>query len=261
MTKQNEASILVLGCGDAFDPEHGNSSFLYSADSTKILIDCGYDAVSRVMELPSAGDIDAVAITHFHADHVFGLPVLLAYYSLRLGRTKPLTIIAPPGSESRLRALACEAHRSTLEKAKFELTFADISREQTVGNISIRSAPMEHGIETWAIVLKSTHGQVAFSSDGKPTEAALAMFSQCRFLFQECYSERPTGPVHSSLEEIVELRPRLRQLEKIFLVHIRADERDSVSRRLVERGPAEGGFEIPRRGQLIRLPEQDAFRS
>jgi ribonuclease BN (tRNA processing enzyme) len=47
-------------------------------------------------------EIDAVALSHFHGDHIAGLPFLLLDYVYAHPRNRPLEVLGPPGVEERL---------------------------------------------------------------------------------------------------------------------------------------------------------------
>src|SRR6266513_6559958 len=72
----------------------------------RLLFDCA-EGTQRQLLCSSVGlvDLAEIFLTHFHADHVLGLPGMLKTFALR-GRELPLTIYGPPG----LRALLGMLH-------------------------------------------------------------------------------------------------------------------------------------------------------
>lgn len=81
------------------------SATLISRGGARSLVDCGEGAQRQLLR-SGIGliDLDAIYLTHLHADHYLGLPGLLKSYSLR-ERSAPLSIFGPPGLERLLRAL------------------------------------------------------------------------------------------------------------------------------------------------------------
>ena len=97
-----DLDVLFLGTAGAVPTAlRGPAAYLVRRGGERILVDCG-EGTQRQMLRSSAGlaDIDLALITHFHADHVLGLPGMLKTFSLR-AREAPLTIYGPDG----LRAL------------------------------------------------------------------------------------------------------------------------------------------------------------
>jgi ribonuclease Z len=97
-----DLDVLFLGTAGAVPTaQRAPAGYLVRRGGERILVDCG-EGTQRQMLRSSAGlaDIDLALITHFHADHVLGLPGLLKTLSLR-AREAPLTIYGPAG----LRAL------------------------------------------------------------------------------------------------------------------------------------------------------------
>ncbi|MEO7998199.1 MAG: ribonuclease Z, partial [Gemmatimonadaceae bacterium] len=82
---------------------------LVEAGDVKLLLDCGNGVVHRMATLNMQwSDITHVAITHFHADHVADLPMLI--FAWRWGqlppRAAPITLIGPPGFKELMQRLS-----------------------------------------------------------------------------------------------------------------------------------------------------------
>lgn len=90
--------VCLLGCGGSMPvPNRYLTSMILSYKGRKILIDCGEGTqVSLKMLGWGFKTIDAILFTHFHADHIAGLPGLLLTIANSY-RTEPMTIIGPKG--------------------------------------------------------------------------------------------------------------------------------------------------------------------
>jgi ribonuclease Z len=96
-----DLDVLFLGtAGSAPTAGRGLSSVLIRRGGDRILIDCGEGTQRQLLQSTGLIELEQIFITHFHADHVLGLPGMLKTFALR-GREVPLTVYGPPG----LRAL------------------------------------------------------------------------------------------------------------------------------------------------------------
>jgi ribonuclease BN (tRNA processing enzyme) len=98
------ATITFLGTGDAFGSGGRlQTCFHVRTRNTSFLIDCGA-TVCLAMKRAGLGhaDVDAVVLSHFHADHFAGLPFLIIEGRV-IGRASPLTIAGPAGLRERVR--------------------------------------------------------------------------------------------------------------------------------------------------------------
>jgi ribonuclease BN (tRNA processing enzyme) len=90
------AKLLVLGSAAGFpSPGNGYSSCLWRTDTAEVLIDAGEPCSRSLVEhglYPST--LDAVFLSHGHADHTGGLPMLIQT-AIILKRSKPLTLVMP----------------------------------------------------------------------------------------------------------------------------------------------------------------------
>ena len=90
--------ITLLGSAAAMPtPQRGLTAAVLRCGGRCILFDCGEGTqVALRREKISPLKIDLIALSHFHGDHIFGLPGLLQTMSC-LRRTEPLTITGPEG--------------------------------------------------------------------------------------------------------------------------------------------------------------------
>src|SRR5690349_8297477 len=95
--------LTFLGSGNAFAFE--GRAFSSVLLDKRYLFDCGPTVLQQLQKLDvSPNDIEVVFISHFHADHFFGLPFLMLAGKYH-GRTKDLVIVGPPGIERRTEDL------------------------------------------------------------------------------------------------------------------------------------------------------------
>lgn len=114
--------ICLLGTGGMMPlPNRYLTSLMMRYNGTSILIDCGEATQIAIKEKGwTFKPIDVLCLTHYHADHVSGLPGLL----LTMGNAEkdtPLTIIGPKGLERVVSAL-----RVIAPELPFEIRFHEL---------------------------------------------------------------------------------------------------------------------------------------
>ena len=137
--------VCLLGTGGMMPlPYRYLTAMMARYNGKSILIDCGEGTQIAVKEKGwSFKPIDVICFTHFHADHISGLPGML----LTMGnaeRTEPLLIIGPKGLEKVVGAL-----RMIAPELPFELRFHELSQpfEQIdMGDYRIEAFRVNHNV-------------------------------------------------------------------------------------------------------------------
>ena len=117
-------------------PDRWLTSLMTRYNGSSLLIDCGEGTQIAIKEKGwSFNPIDVICFTHYHADHISGLPGLL----LTIGnsdRTKPVTLVGPKGLSRVVGAL-----RVIAPELPFELKFIELTKPQE--HISINGYEIE----------------------------------------------------------------------------------------------------------------------
>lgn len=118
--------LCLLGTGGMMPlPYRWLTSLMLRYNGSSLLIDCGEGTQIAIREKGwSFRPIDIICITHFHGDHISGLPGIL----LAMGnsdRTEPLTMIGPKGLEKVVRAL-----RVIAPELPFDIRFIEVSEPE-----------------------------------------------------------------------------------------------------------------------------------
>src|SRR5918998_2641465 len=96
-----DLDVLCVGtAGSAPSARRGLPATLVRRGGDRLLFDCGEGTQRQLVRSTGLVELEEIFVTHFHADHVLGLPGMLKTFALRQ-RERGLTVYGPRG----LRAL------------------------------------------------------------------------------------------------------------------------------------------------------------
>jgi ribonuclease Z len=138
--------VSLLGTGGTLPlPDRFLSSVLIRSGGELILIDCGEGTQVSLRRLGwGLKDISTVLLTHFHADHVAGLPGLLLTIG-NSGRTaaEPLTIVGPRNAQRVVESLRIIAPRLPFP-VRYREMLGDPEEVFPIGDMHLRTCLADH---------------------------------------------------------------------------------------------------------------------
>ena len=142
--------ICLLGTGGMMPmPSRFLTAMLARLNGRLALIDCG-EGTQVTMKMLGWGfkAIDVICFTHFHADHISGLPGLLLTIG-NAGRTEPLTLIGPVGLQRIVEGLTLIA-----PELPFSIEYIELDKDTPnpiwVGAFEIHHCPADHMVKCFA---------------------------------------------------------------------------------------------------------------
>ena len=145
--------LCLLGSGGMMPlPRRWLTALMTRYNGSSLLIDCGEGTQVAIKEKGwSFKPIDVICFTHYHGDHISGLPGLL----LTMGnaeRTEPLTLIGPRGLERVVNAL-----RVIAPELPFELQFVEIKNaeeEFEINGYHIKAFRVNHNVTCYGYTIE-----------------------------------------------------------------------------------------------------------
>jgi ribonuclease Z len=100
-----DLSLFFAGtAGSVPTARRGLPAVLLRRGGDRLLFDCGEGTQRQLLRSVGLADMQAVFLTHHHADHWLGLPGMLKSFELR-DRQAPLTVYGPPGTSALMAAM------------------------------------------------------------------------------------------------------------------------------------------------------------
>ena len=166
-------ALYIAGSSSAVPrPGRGNSGYLLSAAGVDIAVDFGTGAFSRLREKIDPVKLDAIVISHMHADHFFDIVPMRYALRYEMERGEPLPIYLPPGGISVLSTIGNPLKESDdFYDGVFRLHEYDAGGTLRVGDCTIRFAPTVHYIPAYAMRIETPAGVFAYSADTAPCDA------------------------------------------------------------------------------------------
>jgi ribonuclease Z len=142
--------VLFVGtAGSAPTARRGLPATLIRRGGDRLLFDCGEGTQRQLVRSIGLIELEDIFITHFHADHVLGLPGLLKTFSLR-GRERPLAVYGPPGLRGLFKGLA-----PIIGKTTFDVNLEELEPKDELRRDGYRIAAFEvdHGVRAQGYAL------------------------------------------------------------------------------------------------------------
>jgi ribonuclease Z len=223
------AKVIILGSSNAVPTEgHENTHLAVVGENSTCLVDC---VGNPILRLPQAGiafdQISDLLLTHFHPDHVSGVPLLLMDMWL-LGRQKLLVIHGLEHTLSRIQALM-DAYDWKKWPGFYPIRFNYISEEENTPVLAndefrISASPVKHLIPTIGIRIEfSRSGKVlAYSSDTQPTPSVVGLAKNADVLIHEA-AGATIG--HSSAAQAGDIASEA-SVRSLYLIHYQTYQAD-----------------------------------
>lgn len=199
-----------------------------------------------------------VAISHFHTDHIGDVPALLAAYRFQ-GRTRPLTIVGPPGVRGVLEKMAGLFGDWVLDGVPLRVVALAPGEVWRADELAVESYPVHHTNESVAYRVETPHGVVGYTGDTGVTPGLGGWLRGCRVLVAECaLADPPEVDSHLSptgLARLVdESVPELVAVTHVYPPIEPAEMAESVAGLLSGAGPGPVPVVIPAEdGGRIRM--------
>jgi ribonuclease BN (tRNA processing enzyme) len=237
--------ITVLGKSPAWqDADGACSGYLVEEDDACLLLDCGNSVFSKLRRYRDYTDVDAVVISHLHADHFLDL-VPFAYALTYAPRQQSVPVDRWPGTDTparpRLyaprgatqtfrRVVGAWGNEDLIEKA-FDIREFAGDEELEVGSLRVRFNEVPHFTTTYAVGISSANGggRFTYGADSAPNDELVRFADGADLLMIEATLPRPErdGPRgHLTPAEAGEHGSRA-GVRRLVLTHI-SDELDEL---------------------------------
>lgn len=253
------AQLRFLGTGSATDFERGQTSVLYEGRAT-ILVDCGPQIPhAYVVRCGDPEALDAVYITHQHADHCFGLGSLLLWMRL-MGRKGPLKLCAGAETLEVVRELLTLGYPGAFAVSKcFPIEYLSLAAGATQElaanggtSVGLSVAPTTHNVRNLSLRIDDAGQSCAISGDGLAIAETRSLYAGCSTVVQECALLHPGQGLHMSVPQIVDLYHAVRP-RRLCIVHCLKEARAAITSALL--GALPQGVVFPEPGSVLRLSD------
>lgn len=217
------ARLIVYGsAGAVSDIRHDHTHFLLQGDhGSSVLVDCGSNPLPKLQRTGiSPEEVHDIILTHFHPDHVFGLPTLLMQMWL-LGRQNVLCLYGLHHCLSRVESMM-EDYLWKTWPGFFEVQFFRVGERSAVSllendDFRITAWPTKHFIPTLGlrIEVKASGRVVGYSCDTEPAPNIVELARDVDHLIHEAAGE---GFGHSSAVQAGYIATQARA-RRLTLIH------------------------------------------
>jgi ribonuclease BN (tRNA processing enzyme) len=219
--------ILMLGTGNAFAKKYFNNNALLSHNGYTLMIDCGITAPIALHKIGRPLDaIDAIIITHIHADHTGGLEEFAFRMKFQY-RKKPVLYVpedlVEPLWEHTLRGGLEQENWRSLEDYFIVRRIREGEPVELHDGLNVEIIRTEHipGKKSYSLLINNSF---FYTSDMKFNPDLVTDLVRGRgcVVFHDCQFLSP-GAVHASLDELLTLPEDVQS--HVYLMHY-ADDRE-----------------------------------
>ncbi|GGW30002.1 MBL fold metallo-hydrolase [Streptomyces xantholiticus] len=159
--------LTVVGCSGSFpSAESACSSYLVEADGFRLLLDMGNGALGELQRHCGLYDLDAIFLSHLHADHCIDMCgyFVARYYRHDGGRCPAIPVHGPEGTEQRLTTAYADTPSASAMSEVFDFHTLKPGHFE-IGPFSVRTERLAHPVEAYGIRLEHGGRTLTYSGD------------------------------------------------------------------------------------------------
>jgi len=237
--------VTVIGCAGSFPgPDSPASCYLLEAEGFRLVIDLGNGALGVLQRHAELYSIDAICLSHLHADHCVDLS---AYWVARQyapgGPRPPIPVYGPRGTAERVASVVQGAGDVEPGSCQARFDFRDLAAGPLeIGPFRLATEHMNHPVETFGFRVEHDGWRFAYSADTGESDALVRLAEGADlFLCEASFLEKPGNPpgLHLSARQAGEhaTRAGVGQLVLTHLVAWNDRERSLPEAAATYRGP------------------------
>ncbi len=203
-TPREGMTLTVVGCSGSFPgPESAASCYLveapYDGRRFRLLLDLGSGALGALQRIAPLQSIDAVALSHLHADHCLDLCGFYVVRKYHPGGAWPrLPVYGPDGTAERMcRAYDIAPNPGMQQEFTFR-TYPD--GEFEIGPFTVTVSAVDHPVASYALRVSDGRRTLVYSGDTGPCSSLNELAKGCDLLLAEAsFVEGAANPPHLHL--------------------------------------------------------------
>ena len=224
--------VVFLGTGEAFDEHLPNNSQLIIGKKV-LLLDCGY-AIPHALWKYNANPsfIDAIYITHAHADHYFGLPMIILRM-MEEGRKKDLTLFCQKGMKEMIQHVLSLAYRTLQNVSFLKIIEVDEGQQVKYNELLFTFAYSTHSTKNLAIRISAKNKVVCYSGDGMFTERSEHLYKNADLVIHESFKIDEELHGHATIKKVIEMAKK-NNVKCLALTHIQRKTRWKETKQILK---------------------------
>jgi ribonuclease BN (tRNA processing enzyme) len=216
--------ITVLGSGTCVPSLRRSSPcILVDTGVIKLLLDTGPGSLHQMLKAGiTINDIDVIIYSHFHVDHTAEMApfIFASMYAPESFRTKPLTIMGPPGLKEFYRCLTL-AYGKWIVPEHYTISWIEAgNRSREFPTAVVKTIPTQHSGNSMATRIETTSGRaVVYSGDSEYCPNLVAISRHADLLILECSFPEDMPCVGHLSPSLAGRVARESQCKKLLLTH------------------------------------------
>jgi ribonuclease BN (tRNA processing enzyme) len=193
--------LIVLGSASPYPrPGEPCSGYLVRSAGATVWLDAGPGTLAALQEHTALTDVDAIWISHLHADHVADLlPAVYALLFADLRPARPIPLYGPPGIAARLSAFLTNTVAAPIGEA-FAVHELHDGHLAEVGGLTLATMAVAHGFPAFGVRVTDGDRVLAYSGDTGPCAALTELATGADLFLCEADGPEPS-PVHLTPED------------------------------------------------------------
>jgi ribonuclease BN (tRNA processing enzyme) len=186
--------LTIVGWSGSFPgPESPASCYLIDTGDFRLVLDLGNGALGALQRYTGLADVDAVCLSHLHADHCLDMCGYSVFQNYHPDGAQPrIPVYGPPGTAERLSRALGSDHLGMAEA--FDFTELAVGPAE-IGPLRITTAHMNHPVETFGFRIEHAGQVLAYSADTGPCDELVELARGADLLLSEAsFTDGPGLP-------------------------------------------------------------------